>query len=376
MHFSAFIILLLPVVINGGLAGIKVANLQLRPKASCDYMPENRQYDCRNIVDKFPNVFYGNYHLKCTDCSLPVFKKEAFPHNNDLISFNMTNSDIQAIAKDAFQHLTTLQYIYLQNNALKRIDEGAFNGLRQIFELHLDHNEIKDLKHGFVNGFEANSLFLSHNLIEEVPNKVFEGIYGAMTLDLSHNKISTLHKDSFEFLKGLEYLDLQGNKLCNLPLGVFKHIRLLKDLNLSENHFKRFHLGTFSGLPNLYALNLTHNPLAVVDPAMLTSMENISVLDVTDTGIDFVDAMEIHGSAPQLKHIGLADNLWNCRVLQNIIQYLRTKQMVVMEHHHYDVTNIKGIACTNQAITGERIPFDVFLKYVRRQTDESQKNIC
>lgn len=342
----------------------------------CSYEHDIRMYICKNIVDAFPKKFYGNYHLKCVKCQIPVFSQKTFPHENGLVSFNVSHSGIQVITRRAFSGFVDTQYIYLQDNKLRNISQEAFYGLRQVYELHLERNMMHSLTPGFLKEFQAISVNLSENFVEEIPDNAFEGSLGIMTLDLSHNKIRLLNSESFGYLDNLEQLDLSFNYVCHVPFGAFKHLDTLKELNLAHNKLRTLTVSTFSGLTNLDKLNISGNRLAEFDSLTLLPFTHISSLDLSKNSLFSLDSFSIHMCAPSLRSVVLDDNLWSCSFLQTIILYLKTRKVAVENKMgRYDVQNIFGIACTEAEIK-ETMSFKVFMEAVEDDTKKYNNNYC
>lgn len=342
----------------------------------CLYEHEIRTYICKNIVDVFPKKFYGNYHLKCVHCQIPIFSNQTFPYDNGLVSFNLSHSGIQIITTRAFSRIGDAQYIYLQDNKMRNISEEAFYGLRQVYELHLERNLLQTLIPGFLNEFESINVNLSENFIEEILDNAFKGSLGIMTLDLSRNKIRTLNSESFGYLDSLEHLDLSSNYLCHLPFGVFKHLDTLKELNLAHNKLRALTVSSFSGLTNLIRLNISKNRLAEFDAVSLLPFMHISTLDVSKNSLFFLDSVAVHMSAPTLRVVVIDDNLWSCTLLQNLIQSFKSVHVAVeTKAGRYDVQNILGIACTVKEVK-ENISFKVFMEAVAEDTEKYNNNYC
>lgn len=341
----------------------------------CDYQHDVRMYDCKYVFDVFPKQFYGNYHLKCSECFIPIFSEQTFPYENHLISFNLSNSKIQIITQKAFNNLGNVQYIYLDGNGLQNISKDAFNGLHLVYELHLEKNNLRDLSVGFLRGLEANTVTLNENLIEELSDGVFGGVLNILVLDLSFNKIHSLNPKSFQHLDGLEHLILNNNKICHLPLGVFGQLNTLTHLNLADNKLRTLDISTLSGLSNLITLNVSGNSLVDFDGAALLPLLRVSHLDISRNSLFYLDPYALRLNAPTLRAVTMEDNLWSCNVLKNILQYFKSVSTKVSNNiYRYYVQNVMGIACTDVIVT-ERIQFEVYMKTVKTDT-EKYNNVC
>lgn len=355
---------------------ISFESLHVKGSGECEYKHDERTFLCIGIKESFPTKYYGEFHLKCENCYIPVFSKDVFPHENSLVSFNMTGNTINNITSKAFVKFTNVQYLYLQHLGLENISADAFVGLKHVYELHLENNKIKELTPMFLNGFESNSISLSNNQLTEIKVNDFEGIIGTMSLDISNNLINKIHKDAFQYLEGLEFLSLENNKLCKLPFGLFKHLRLLKELNLSGNRLKTFGTGIFTGLRNLQHFNISRNQVAIFKPEFLLPIARLATLDISDNGIDFLNGPDLHLNVPTLRHISLNDNHWFCGVLTNLVQYFRTVNVDTYpldKPGKYDVTNVNGIACC-ETVVEEKVPFEKYMKVIEHFTKKDYRD--
>lgn len=341
----------------------------------CTYEHDVRTYTCKNVFDVFPKQYYGNYHLKCGKCLIPIFSTETFPYENNLISFNVSNSKVQLVTEKAFSHLGNVQYIYLNGNGLQNISEDAFDGLHLVYELHLEQNRLKELTVGFLRGLEANSVTLNDNLIEELKNDVFTGVLNILILNLSFNKIHLLHTRSLQHLDELEHLLLNDNQICHLPLGVFGQLQALTHLNLANNKLRALEISSLSGLTNLITLNISGNNIADFDGAALLPLSRVSHLDISRNFLFYLDPYALRLNAPTLRVLTFEDNLWSCNVLKNILQYFKSVSTKVANNfYRYNVQNVMGIACTDVIVT-EKIDFELYMKTVTKDT-EKYRNVC
>ena len=153
------------------------------------------------------------------------------------------------------------------------------------------------------------SLDLSHNKLETIPENVFMGFNKLQTLDLSSNMISLLNDNSFYGLDQLSTLDLSSNSISSLPENVFRGLHNLLMLNLSSCGIESIGNNTFSELSTLKILDLfwpdapLYHGLAITT-STFTGLKNLLSLSVTvrnTTGTPFIHV-------PALKHMKLKMN--------------------------------------------------------------------
>lgn len=327
---------------------------------------------CKDISTVFPNkMYYGNKNLQCHKCNIRVFTSSTFNSDNVLLSINISNSELQSIQTWAFQHLGNVQNIYFQNNEISTVESGAFAGLRQVYEINLANNLIVKLIPGFVKDLEVTYFSVADNLIEEIPDRVFEDVLIITNLILSGNKIKKLNYDSFYGLESTEYLELDNNELCYLPIGTFRNMKDLSFLNLANNKLQRFPMGTFSGLNDLSTLILANNSIRTIDGSEFLPMQRLTRLDIKGNNIYYLDAHLIYSSVPTLKYISLENNIYGCASLINTIQYFKEKKVTIdTQNGYYDVQNLNGVACVEDDVN-EYTDKQKFLKVASDQAKRS-----
>ena len=108
-------------------------------------------------------------------------------------------------------------------------------------QLHLQNNVLSQLHaetfHGLTFNYGGSNLILniSHNKLQDLPPKVFNGTARLEILDLADNELSTLSDDVFYGLWSLRSLRLEGNRLRSLGDRPFYWLILLEELNLEQN---------------------------------------------------------------------------------------------------------------------------------------------
>ncbi|XP_060530666.1 leucine-rich repeat-containing protein 15-like [Cylas formicarius] len=337
--------------------------LEVTRAQECQYKNEDKAYRCKNVVDIFPSMYYGNYKLVCVGCNITTFTDETFPFQNSLTSFNASGCGVKEIKPLAFSAMTRLQYLFLHNNRIDHVAENAFSGVKRLYELRLENNALKTLIPGFLNDFQSNLVNLSDNFIAKLPNGAFKGSESVLILDLSNNDINAVDVDAFVGLSDLEELELSNNRLCHLKLGVFESLKFLRRLNLADNKFTRFPLGVFSGLTNLNYLIIANNSLDMLNGGVLLPFMHLLKLDVSGNGMYIFDAHDIYVNVPSVKFLSIEDNIFSCTLLKNTLQYFKLKGITVENNiNRYQHHNINGIACIDDYVITERIALGYFLE--------------
>uniref|UniRef100_A0A8C8R8P9 Leucine rich repeat containing 52 n=1 Tax=Pelusios castaneus TaxID=367368 RepID=A0A8C8R8P9_9SAUR len=131
-------------------------------------------------------------------------------------------------------------------------------------------------------------------------------------LILANNNISYLPSVELNFLSDLVYLDCRENDIGeDLDFTFISVIKLIY-LDLSFNNLTRVTFTTFSQLSSLVVLKLSGNPnLVEIEKDSFANNTWLRHLDVSQTGLTFLDTSTVK-DLPNLKSLGLSENLWNC----------------------------------------------------------------
>ncbi|NXN14302.1 LRC52 protein, partial [Indicator maculatus] len=131
-------------------------------------------------------------------------------------------------------------------------------------------------------------------------------------LILAANNISYLPAVELSFLADLVYLDCRKNFLGDDLDFTFVGVAKLVYLDLSFNNLSQVTFSTFSNLLSLVVLKISDNPnLVAIERDAFTNNTWLRRLDVSRTGLTFLDTSTVR-NLPNLRFLGLSDNLWHC----------------------------------------------------------------
>ncbi|NXI53582.1 LRC52 protein, partial [Chloroceryle aenea] len=131
-------------------------------------------------------------------------------------------------------------------------------------------------------------------------------------LILAVNSISYLPPVGLSFLSDLIYLDCRKNLLGDDLDFTFIGVAKLVYLDLSFNNLTQITFSTFSHLLSLVVLKISDNPnLVFIRKDAFANNTWLRHLDVSRTGLTFLDTSVVQ-DLPNLKFLGLSDNLWHC----------------------------------------------------------------
>ncbi|KAM7107686.1 leucine-rich repeat-containing protein 52 [Ciconia boyciana] len=131
-------------------------------------------------------------------------------------------------------------------------------------------------------------------------------------LILAANNISYLPAVELSFLADLVYLDCRKNLLGDDLDFTFIGVAKLVYLDLSFNNLTQVTFSTFSHLLSLMVLKISDNPnLVAIKKDAFANNTWLRHLDVSRTGLTFLDISTVR-DLPNLRFVGLSDNLWHC----------------------------------------------------------------
>ena len=167
--------------------------------------------------------------------------------------------------------------------------------------------------------------------IKHLPESIFQSKSNKIKkLYLSNNNLCELHPDTFKNLDKLETLSISKNYLNSLPQGIFDDLVQLKYLFLNNNHIKEFKRGIFDNLPNLQRLNLGDNPLSNLPEDLLTNQKKLKTLELYNCNIRSINNHAFRA----------LDNLEICRLEDNKIAILPKNIFEDSPHLYFiDLTN-------------------------------------
>ncbi|XP_053691154.1 chaoptin-like [Sabethes cyaneus] len=124
-----------------------------------------------------------------------------------------------------------------------------------------------------------------------------------------------------EVLNQLQFLRIQKNLVRFVNFERFRNLSRLEIIDLRENRISSIEpgLGPIT-LPILRELHLNGNYLIELDSS-LWSLPNLSLLKLDTNFLKSLNLPELESSMPLLSEITLGKNLWNCKRINEIVEY-------------------------------------------------------
>ncbi|KAB0801125.1 hypothetical protein PPYR_04953 [Photinus pyralis] len=318
------------------------------------------------------NIRLKNNHLtktiSFTNSFIPILPADYFRFFPFLERLFLLGNNIETVERDAFNHLNHLQHLSLYNNSIKEIFGLTFRKLSNVKILSFSKNRLEELHRDSLYGLvSVQHLNLSHNSFRKLNSNTFDNVPSLKLLDISHNILHSITSEInlkraadrfesydqvpnnvFKSLPKLEKLNLSFNNLSDIPIGCFGGLNVLSELRLSNNVLTDVDFGTFSGLGNIATLYLDNNKLISLPEESFYVLKNLHFLYIHNNLIDNLDVKVLLKQTPNLTHISLGVNEWNCDNLFNILRLLTHFHVHFANGTSYDVENVNGIACTSR----------------------------
>ncbi|XP_011500734.1 PREDICTED: chaoptin [Ceratosolen solmsi marchali] len=218
-----------------------------------------------NLITELDDAHLSNLkNLEFLDLSrnnIGRLSTNAFITSTSLIQLDLSFNALRAIEEASFGGLTNLQYLSLRDNNILLMPSASLARLPSLMHLNLEFNRIAVITSEILRTSvpHLTSFSLKHNLMRELPPRLFYHFNKLDSLELSGNMISEIDRQSFVGIEDtLTYLDLSANQISiidELPL------KNLVSLNLADNLLKKISPGIFKHFNQLQYLNISNNPL-------------------------------------------------------------------------------------------------------------------
>ena len=245
----------------------------------------------RNQLRALPEpLFVGHRNLEAVYSSsnfLSYFPLTTLAHCASSIrvidfSFNQIrslNPDSSRAAHTAFPHLLRLD---VSHNHIKALSEQFFaERFPQLQHLDLSFNPIRVVSDSLFDGLSASlsSLNMAGCLLRSIP---MLNLPELTHLNLTSNLIAAPNSISLTNISLLESLDLSGNRLNVVPNNLWGQAARLRRLDVSGNPVQVLHEESFLGLDHLESVTLVNlTRLTTVAPKALYPLFNLKSLTIS-----------------------------------------------------------------------------------------------
>lgn len=264
----------------------------------------------------------------------------------------------QILKAEFFASYPVLKHINLSYSKVMKIADFTF-GLSTLLDVNLRGNNLISLTASVFDGaVNLQNIDLSHNQIKNLQPETFTNLRSLRELNLSFNEIhnNTFDRDGADWvdtMESLKVLDLSHNNLSYydfMPYQAFSGLVNLETLILSSNEIT-IDYGAFASNQNLKTLDFSYNKMTYFDLSFLLSVTSLENLLLHGNDIAYaaqLDLSDVRAVFPEIKSLGLSENLFSCEVLSVIIKkMLRASIQLVVEEDKFvnDRRNLRGISC-------------------------------
>ena len=220
---------------------------------------------------------------------------------------------LQQLRAGDFMELDELRQLWLSDNVLTELPQDIFSGLAELRHLNLDRNRLAGLPEGLLTGLaRLEVVAVAGNQLTRVHPDLFSGLSRLKGVWLNRNELDELPARLFRNLGNLEGVHLWENRLDSLPEGIFAGLGNLGTLALGNNRLAQLDPGVFSGLGGLEHLDLVRNQLTELPPDVFSNLGNLKLLVLGENrladlspdvfaDIGGIEVLHLHGN--RLQHL-------------------------------------------------------------------------
>ncbi len=232
----------------------------------------------------------------------------------ELTWYNLRGNYIETIPLQPFHNLRQLDRLDLGENFLTVLPPIMFNGTLTVNDLNLEYNYLERLEASAFISLQPRRLYLSHNRIDSIDPKAFNGIDRLLELvDLESNRLQNL-SEAFGSLKKLRYLYVSKNNISELPLELFDDSKeeglanSLRAMKVAFNGLTKYPAEVMRRCKKLSHLDLGYNAIgSLSDFEMRQSCDSLDTLILRGNQIEELEA-RLFKDCHKLRELSLSFN--------------------------------------------------------------------
>ena len=149
---------------------------------------------------------------------------------------DVTYNAIQIIPDAYFNSCFKMETLRIGSNKLTVINRNKLAGLESIRDLYFENNKIGDIAGDFIWDHPTlSSLYLSDNILTQIPSLDTKETSKLNTLFLAGNKISYITEDQTRYIQHLSSLDMSRNLITEIDF-IFA-LQNIREIRLGNNPF-------------------------------------------------------------------------------------------------------------------------------------------
>ena len=217
--------------------------------------------------------------LKTVDCTNSHLSKVPLDISYDTQAILLARNNIKPEDISNFPGIKGLVYLDLSSNHFYTLEDSRLVA-PSLTHLFLEHDELDYLSNRIFTGvLHLQYLSIAQNKIEIIHSNTFDGLHQLHYLSLSHNRIFAVNPNWFQDLQSLQKLDLAGNNIHVLWNQGLRFLTGLKTLVLTDNRLNHIYEEAFMGLLELKELFLDNNHLQEIP---FLAFQYFPALDIVD----------------------------------------------------------------------------------------------
>lgn len=323
-----------------------------------DYIPSNVfqglinltsiDFSNNRIVNLMPGTFVGLNSLEQLRLNnnkiIDGIACFTFNNSSKLQLLDMSNNMLESISGDFLSNcIPRMQYLDISRNRLKdfRIAESS----RHMTALNLSNNSLQILN----ITFKVSTIDISRNSIYQLDIKYPEEL---LTLQMASNFLNNF--ESIIKMVNLQNLDISYNNIKIFDTHILKSLPKLNVLNLANTNLSVINYNTFSMNGELKILDISYNELGSINFLQLTNLNKLQELYIEGNNLTQITALDDFDILfPNLRLIGIAENLFTCQYLRKAVKILSKIYVTVYIENSIIVrndSNFRGMACQDDTI--------------------------
>lgn len=171
----------------------------------------------------------------------------------------------------------------LRGNLLEKLPDGVFQQLPRLEHLDLSHNRITTVGRDMLRGLpRLTVLLLSQNRLQTIPTSSLNQVPHLAEFSIGGNAFTEIHKEDFQSLRMMTFLDLSSTDFsAGISPDAFEYIPGLRSLKLSDCQLEMIPTEALSTLLELEELEMNRNLFLEVPPKAFSKNRKMKSLTIT-----------------------------------------------------------------------------------------------
>lgn len=203
---------------------------------------------------------------------------------------------------------------------------------------------------------EVNTTVLTINFKNSVmhtfTNEICVAFPNVTKIEADYLSLRKVASDALYDCTKLTYISFAVNHLEELDNNLFTKNPELKEVWLTSNLLKKIDGQMFVNLKILETLFFSNNSLTEIPLHGFPKLGELTQFHISLNNLTDVDERDLDEKFPNLKHISLDGNLFDCNRLRTILNFLKRKNieqtLYSFNRHQIKTTKIDGIDCLTE----------------------------